>query len=168
MKETDDRPIELLLRRHAQRNSGLPGMAAPSSSLSLHLDADELNALAENAVPASARARFNSHLVDCDHCRKLVSALSINASTASLIESEAAGVKTNKRSFWGMLATLFSLPLMRYGVPALTMMLWWSWDCGMKATGTSIYSAGDKASGDGRIASASLKRRFSLNRSDPS
>jgi hypothetical protein len=123
MKETDDRPIELLLRRHAQRNSGLPGTAASSAALSSHLDADELNALAENAVPASARARFNSHLVDCDHCRKLVSALSINASTASLIESEAAEDKSNKRSFWGMLAALFSLPLMRYGVPALAMAL---------------------------------------------
>jgi hypothetical protein len=123
MKDTDDRPIELLLRRHAQRNSGLANGGPMSGTLSPHLDADEMNALAENALPQALRSRFSVHLADCDSCRKLVSALSMNASTATRIASEAEEVKPDRSSFWQMLAALFSLPLMRFGVPALTVIL---------------------------------------------
>jgi hypothetical protein len=123
MKDTDDRPIELLLRRHAQRNSGLANGGPASGALSPHLDADEMNALAENALPQALRSRFSAHLADCDSCRKLVSALSMNASTATRIASDAEEVKPDRSSFWGMLAALFSLPLMRYGIPALTIIL---------------------------------------------
>jgi hypothetical protein len=123
MKDTDDRPIELLLRRHAQRNTGRANGGPVSGTLSPHLDADEMNALAENALPQALRSRFSAHLADCDSCRKLVSALSMNASTAIRIASEAEEVKPDRSSFWQMLAALFSLPLMRFGVPALTVIL---------------------------------------------
>jgi hypothetical protein len=123
MKDTDDRPIELLLRRHAQSNSGLANGGSESVALSSHLDADEMNAFAENALPPALRSRYSSHLADCDSCRKLVSALSMNASTATRIASDAGEVKPDRSSFWQMLAALFSLPLMRYGIPALTIIL---------------------------------------------
>jgi len=122
MKETDDKPMELLLRRHAQRNSA-PSGSVSANGASAHLDADEINAIAENALPQAARARFTAHLADCDSCRKLVTALSMNASTASLIPGEGAAAKPGRSSFWEMLATVFALPLMRYGVPALTILL---------------------------------------------
>ncbi|MEA2207143.1 MAG: hypothetical protein QOE77_3919 [Blastocatellia bacterium] len=123
MKDTDDRPIELLLRRHAQRTSGLANGGSASVALTAHLDADEMNALAENALPQALRSRYSAHLADCDSCRKLVSALSMNASTGTRFASDAAEVKPDRSSFWQMLAALFSLPLMRYGIPALTVIL---------------------------------------------
>ena len=157
MKETDDRPIELLLRRHAQRNSGLANGGPASGALSPHLDADEMNALAENALPQALRSRFSAHLADCDSCRKLVSALSMNASTATRIASDAEEVKPDRSSFWGMLAALFSLPLMRYGIPALTVILlavtaFVTLRRGPGAEFVAQRSEAPAASSDGRIA----------------
>jgi hypothetical protein len=124
MKETDDRAMELLLRRQAQRNPGVSnGQDAPGAALSSHLDADEINALAENALPRAARARYFSHLADCADCRKLATELAVIAATAAGIERESAPGKSIRGSFWQMMATLFSLPVMRYGVPALTILI---------------------------------------------
>lgn len=123
MKETDEQAMELLLRRHAQRNlraSNGHGTAGEASSA--HLDADELNAFAENALPKAARERYFSHLADCASCRKLATAL---ATTAAITAggAEAAPGKAQRGSFWQMLATLVSLPVMRYGVPVLTVLV---------------------------------------------
>ncbi|MBV9242764.1 MAG: hypothetical protein JO314_12235, partial [Acidobacteria bacterium] len=38
-----------------------------------HLDADQIAAFAENAVPVAARRVFTGHLADCDRCRTLLS-----------------------------------------------------------------------------------------------
>ena len=123
MKETDDQAMELLLRRHAQRNlraSNGHGTAGEASSA--HLDADELNAFAENALPQAARERYFSHLADCASCRKLATALATSAATTAG-GAEAAPGKVQRGSFWQMLATLVSLPVMRYGVPVLTVLI---------------------------------------------
>jgi hypothetical protein len=123
MKETDDQGMELLLRRHAQRNlraSNGHGTAGEASSA--HLDADELNAFAENALPKAARERYFSHLADCPSCRKLATALVTTAATTAG-GAEAAHGKAQRGSFWQMLATLVSLPVMRYGVPVLTVLI---------------------------------------------
>lgn len=45
-----------------------------------HLDADEMAAFAENAMPQGARALHLAHIADCDRCRKILSNLiAINA-----------------------------------------------------------------------------------------
>ncbi|MCW5960110.1 MAG: hypothetical protein KIS76_08095 [Pyrinomonadaceae bacterium] len=42
---------------------------------SVHLDADELSAFAENAIPDKARSNYVTHLSECDRCRKALSSL---------------------------------------------------------------------------------------------
>ncbi|PYS40798.1 MAG: hypothetical protein DMF71_12530 [Acidobacteria bacterium] len=84
----DDAQIDILLRRYAPR--------AESSPAHQHLDADELNAFAEGAVPAETRSRYVSHLADCSDCRRLVSQLAI-ASGASILASSAAPLETRNR-----------------------------------------------------------------------
>jgi len=124
MKETNDRAMELLLRRHAQRNlRAFNGHGTAGEAPSAHLDADELNALAENALPQAARARYFSHLADCASCRKLATALATTAATTAGRGVESAPGQKERGPFWQMLATLVSLPLMRYGVPVLTVLI---------------------------------------------
>jgi len=63
-----DKEIDALLRK-AERAS--PGAEiAPTAG---HLDADELAAFAENALPDGARQMYFAHLADCDSCRKTLS-----------------------------------------------------------------------------------------------
>jgi hypothetical protein len=124
MKETDDKAMELLLRRHAQRNPRASnGHGTVSEASSAHLDADEMNALAENALPPAARARYFSHLADCGSCRKLATELAVSAARAAGSVNESARGVSQRGTFWQMLATFISLPVMRYGVPVLAMLI---------------------------------------------
>src|SRR2546426_10454955 len=68
---TNDAQIDVLLRRYARGSQAVPATE--------HLDADELNAFAEGLLPAAARARYVSHLADCDNCRQIVSQLAISS-----------------------------------------------------------------------------------------
>src|SRR5215510_8510675 len=62
-----DKEIDAILRKNAR------GPAAVSSSKSAHLEADEIAAFAENALPANARSFYIKHLADCDRCRTVLS-----------------------------------------------------------------------------------------------
>ena len=68
---SNDAQIDVLLRRYARKS--------PTNATTEHLDADELNAFAEGSLPAAARARYVSHLLDCDNCRQIVSQLTISS-----------------------------------------------------------------------------------------
>src|ERR1044071_9281392 len=85
-----DKEIDALLRR-AER-------ASPVVSES-HLDADELAAFAENALPESTRQMYVAHLADCDRCRKMLSgfvatAPEMAAAAAAIAAAPEAAVKT--------------------------------------------------------------------------
>src|SRR6266850_17204 len=69
--QPEDSQIDALLKRYGRE----AGSGAPAE----HLDADELNAFAEGAAPASARSRYVSHLAECYDCRQLATQLSIAA-----------------------------------------------------------------------------------------
>ncbi|MGZ8847878.1 MAG: anti-sigma factor family protein, partial [Pyrinomonadaceae bacterium] len=102
---SNDRQIDLLMRRYAK--------AAPRLSVSDHLDADELSAFAEGALPQATRARYVSHLAECDECRKQASDLAI--SSGAMVSAEQSQPKTSEgRSFWQVLAGMFALPVLRY------------------------------------------------------
>ncbi|MEP6707317.1 MAG: hypothetical protein ABJC05_07345 [Pyrinomonadaceae bacterium] len=124
MKATNDKEMDVLLSRLAQRNKTVnaAGVGRADDGLRGHLDADEMNALAENALPEITRVRYMSHLADCDSCRKLVTELAMTASVATRIEDAPAPDKSTRRSVGQMLAALFALPAFRYGVPALAMI----------------------------------------------
>lgn len=65
-----DKEIDALLRK--ARSDSPAGQAAPDSD---HLDADEISAFAENALPEMTRQFYTAHLADCDRCRKTLSSV---------------------------------------------------------------------------------------------
>lgn len=119
MKQPENNEIDSLLRAWAghQRSdpSGLAGNDAD-----LHLDADELNSYAEGALPPRARARYSSHLIDCDHCRKLVAQLAL---AAGPILKEPATSQESSTSGWRRTLAAFLAPsVLRYALPALVVV----------------------------------------------
>jgi len=85
-----------------------------------HLDADELNAYAENALPVAARARYTAHLAECARCRELVVQLSSAAGVVVATDT----AKVAKPSVWRtFLAGLFTPMVLRYAAPALGLIV---------------------------------------------
>ena len=62
-----DKEIDALMRKGGVAVGGLPAGG--------HLDADEIAAFAENAMPERARALYMGHIADCDRCRGILSNL---------------------------------------------------------------------------------------------
>jgi hypothetical protein len=116
MKQTENNEIDLLLRSLARRQG--ERAVAPEGD-SAHLDADELNSFAEQALPAAARARYTSHLAECADCRKIATELTFASGThvAEQLESQ----KTSA-GFWQRLADVFSPGVLRFAVPALALL----------------------------------------------
>lgn len=86
------------------------------------MDADEMNVYVEGRLPEALRARYISHLADCDRCRHLLTRLALSASPAA-DESGQATVATGARRSWReWLAAFFAPPVLRYAVPALALM----------------------------------------------
>jgi hypothetical protein len=121
MKQESNNAIDLMLRKlgrsgsRLQQNAGNGG----AESADAHLDADELSAYAENALPPTTRARYTEHLADCVRCRQIVSQLS---QAAGLVADEAPKAASSSR--WkAFLASLFSPIVLRYAVPALGLLV---------------------------------------------
>jgi hypothetical protein len=111
--QPEDSQIDVLLKRY--------GREARSGAPAEHLDADELNAFAEGAAPASARSRYVSHLAECDDCRTLVTQLSIAAGATANIGAGA--IETASGSFWQKLTSFFAPPMLRYGAFAAVLVV---------------------------------------------
>ncbi|OLE54623.1 MAG: hypothetical protein AUG51_07510 [Acidobacteria bacterium 13_1_20CM_3_53_8] len=128
MNQGNEKEIDLLLRRHARRGAeafggshAMRGDGGAENAVA-HLDADELSAYAENALPPSARARYSAHLAECEECRKIVTRLALSAN-APLKEDGKVGVKTGERRSWSdWLAALFASPVLRFGTLALLLL----------------------------------------------
>jgi hypothetical protein len=117
-----------MLRRTARAPAGarVSGAARPVS----HLDADELAAFTEGALPEAARADAVSHLAECAECR----ALAVNLTRAAGVEAElekraaasaaaSASPARESKSSRGWLASLFAPRTLRYVAPALALCL---------------------------------------------
>jgi hypothetical protein len=108
----NDVQIDVLMRRYAKHTSG--------ASSPEHLDVDELNAFAEGSLPPPARARYVSHLADCDNCRQLVSQLAMSAGTTM---AEPAGAIAGERISWSQkLGALFAPRTLRYAAFAVVLV----------------------------------------------
>lgn len=125
MKEAKNNEIDLMLRslarreRSASAGHSLEDGVSAANQGQQHLDADELNSYAENALPTAARARYTEHLADCSMCRKVAARLSM-ASGATLHPSAAeTGRPSGLRKF---LSSIFSAPVLRYVVPAFALI----------------------------------------------
>jgi hypothetical protein len=113
MKEETKNEMDLLLRRLGRRDDA----TVPDAD---HLDADELSAYAENALPSAARARYTGHLAECSRCRQLV--VQLGSSVGVVAASETA--KVARPSGWkSFLASLFTPMVLRYAAPALGLIV---------------------------------------------
>jgi hypothetical protein len=115
MKRVTNNEIDLLLRKLSRLDGANKVADEPQRFDEKHLDADELNSYAENALPAAARAHYTEHLADCSRCRRIVIDLS-RAAGLVVLTRESRGVKK-------YLATLFSPLVLRYAVPALSLVV---------------------------------------------
>lgn len=146
MRPEFDGEIDSVLRGHARRGGARPAawdaVARPSLSDGAksvsHLDADEIAAFGEGALPAAARARYSAHLADCDDCRHSVTQVTLAAGVADRInEREAAGVAdvaghvaehgraaanaTRSPSWRGRLSSIFAPRAWRYAMPVVAL-----------------------------------------------
>jgi hypothetical protein len=109
----NDAQMDVLLRRYAKG-------AAEAKNVE-HLDADELNAFAEGALPPAARSRYVSHLADCDDCRKLASQLAIAAGRVEEVRVPASE-STTEQPWWRKISTVFAPPVLRYVAFAVVLV----------------------------------------------
>jgi anti-sigma factor RsiW len=76
MEPEFDKIIDALLRS-SPKDGGDLGASA------VHLDADEISAFAENALPPAARSNYITHFADCGRCRNLLAnVIAMNAEDA--------------------------------------------------------------------------------------
>lgn len=119
MKQSNENAVDILLRSLARSDAGSRAEEKSGSAAAAdHLDADELNLYAEGVLPAPARVRYTKHLADCQLCRTLVVGLAQAAGTT--VQREKASQQTGT-SFWQSLTALFSLPVLRYALPAVVL-----------------------------------------------
>ncbi len=128
--------MDRLLRRHARQSpaallafaarneTGRDGEARREPDGFAHLDADELSAYAENALPARTRARYTEHLADCDSCRTLVTELTLSSGMVAQLEKQAAPLASTvpARSWRDWMATIFAPAKLRYAASVLAVV----------------------------------------------
>ena len=117
MSQSGKNEVDLLLRALARDVREGVRERTVGDGVESHLDADELNAFAENVLPSATRARYMSHLADCDECRSQVSQL---AQAAGLTHEPISEVP--RSSFWSYISAFFSPVVLRYAVPALALV----------------------------------------------
>lgn len=134
MKQDFNDSVDSMLRDYARRvgaressvrESQAPERLAIDHDNMEHLDADEMAAFAENALPAAARARTVAHLADCNECRQSVVALTHAENiTSESVQSLPPQIVHTRLSLREKLAAFFaSHAALRYAVPAFAALL---------------------------------------------
>ncbi|HEV7843520.1 MAG TPA: zf-HC2 domain-containing protein [Pyrinomonadaceae bacterium] len=130
MNHDSDIEMDNLLRRHLRRSAkSVAGIKDAGAKLdatresAAHMDADELNAYVEGALPDAARSRYTLHLAECDSCRKIATELVISYASPVAEESSSVlqTVDAPRRSWREWFAALLSPPVLRYAAPALAV-----------------------------------------------
>jgi len=115
-----DKEIDALLRRSGSR-AGPDAPVTAASAASNHLDADEIAAFAENAVPAPTRLIYVGHLADCSQCRReLGFALSFQSESVDDGIRDAAPAKVESTPSY---LSLFTAPWLAAAFGALILVL---------------------------------------------
>ncbi|HET6980339.1 MAG TPA: zf-HC2 domain-containing protein [Pyrinomonadaceae bacterium] len=114
MRQETNKEMDLLLRRLGRQQD----VFAPDAED--HLDADELNAFAENVLPATTRTRYTEHLAECARCRELVVQLT---AAAGVITAHQIAKVTEPSGLKKFLASLLSPMVLRYAAPALGLIV---------------------------------------------
>lgn len=117
-----DKEMDFLLRNTARKGDFLSGKDLTDN----HLDADDLAAFSENALPQTTRTAYVAHLADCDSCRTILSNFILmnedaEESSASVTASE--NIVVSEKQTWGeWVGGLFSLPTLGYATAALAVL----------------------------------------------
>jgi hypothetical protein len=125
MKEGFDKEIDSLLQRRARGTAELRSWGDGADD-GAHLDADELGAFAEGALPAAARLTAASHLADCERCRGVAVGLARVAGFEVKPQPLAAvaSAESARPSAWrAFVASLFAPRMLRYATPVLALSL---------------------------------------------
>ncbi len=119
-----DNEMDFLLRRAAQQNDLASDQAGGKTA---HLDADDLSAFAENALPQQLRLDVISHLADCNSCRQILSNLILLNEDAQaetdLVAEPQQSVVVVKPSWLDSFKKLFALPAFGYATATLAILL---------------------------------------------
>ncbi|MFL6207501.1 MAG: zf-HC2 domain-containing protein [Pyrinomonadaceae bacterium] len=123
MKQEFDQEMDSLLRAHARRAGHARAAAMQGAQADAHLDADELSAYAEGALPAPTRTRYTAHLADCDTCRREVALLAGAAGVADRLAQQPAIIDESVPvlSWRARLAALFAPGPWRYALPVVAL-----------------------------------------------
>jgi hypothetical protein len=124
--------MDALLRGHARRDESRAGEgtardflrdARSGAESDAHLDADELSAFAERALPDAARARYAAHLADCDDCRRVATQVALAAHVAvARDEGEHVSDKTLGTTWRERVAAMFAPRAWRYAMPVVALL----------------------------------------------
>lgn len=113
-----DKEIDALLRRaHFEGSGGAGGD---------HLDADQIAAFAENALPDKTQAFYTVHIADCDRCRQILSdVITLNAGSepemaAAAAAAPVASAAETENIPW--YRKLFLFPNLAYAMGALVIV----------------------------------------------
>jgi hypothetical protein len=110
-----DKEIDAILRRAREGEAALTATTGSPP----HLDADEISAFAENALPEKAKTLYTAHLADCERCRKILSSL-ISLAPAEESEIQPAAEKIVVAVPWHR--RFFRFPNLAYSLGALTLV----------------------------------------------
>ena len=115
-----DKEMDALLRQAARS-----GEVVSTNSQS-HLDADEISAFAENALPDKTRSVYIKHFADCDRCRTILSnTILLNAeaeaeTASSAVTAPVAPEIVETKTPW--YRKLFLMPNLAYTMGALVLI----------------------------------------------
>lgn len=114
MIEGFDKEIDAILRKARGGESAVLNGS--------HLDADEIAAFAENALPEKAKPLYIKHLADCDRCRRILSSIiSLNAEAEEIPAFVVAReIQTAPVLPW--YRRLFAFPNLAYSLGALVLV----------------------------------------------
>ncbi|HEX8286633.1 MAG TPA: zf-HC2 domain-containing protein [Pyrinomonadaceae bacterium] len=127
MTEGFDKEIDALLRQTAKGETALAANNSEVGKANLkfaHLDADEISAFAENALPEKTRIKYVAHFADCDRCRKILSnVISLDSETKVVTEPSAVSPKIVAAANIPWYRRLFAFPNPAYALGALVVLL---------------------------------------------
>lgn len=116
MEHEFDKEIDAMLR-----NARRDGPVLIGDATSPHLDADQIAAFAENALPAKTRALQMAHMADCDRCRKILSNLLVMNAEAAPAAATPGVITIAERSIpW--YKSLFMFPNIAYVMGGLVLV----------------------------------------------
>jgi len=114
-----DKEIDALLRRQSAQGEAAFTAANPKS---VHLDADEISAFSENALPEKIRRKYTLHLADCEKCRKSLSNLIALDSETENVTIHAGEEKHLIHAPVPWYRKLFAFPNLAYTMGALVLV----------------------------------------------